>query len=54
MVLGAASQPLCAVSTILCFARAVPLWTIALIGLALVPVRAFVARQLRQRKSHAC
>lgn len=42
-------QPVCTASTLLCYARAVPLWIFALICLALVPLRAY----LTQRKPPA-
>lgn len=46
------SQHLCSASTLLCYARAVPLWIVALLGLALIPIRAYIARHLNgfQRK----
>jgi hypothetical protein len=47
------SQPLCSVSTLLCFIRAAPLWIIAVIALALIPLRAYLGRTLgRQKEKH--
>ena len=49
MIPSAVSQHICAASTLFCYARAVPLWIIALIGLALIPLRARVASRLRRK-----
>lgn len=38
-------QPVCDASTLLCYARAVPLWIFALFCLAIVPLRAYLTQR---------
>lgn len=44
-------QNVCSASTILCFLRTIPLWIVALIGLALVPLRTAIISRHRRASS---
>lgn len=41
------SQQFCSVSTLLCYLRVVPLWIIAILALALLPLKGRISRALR-------